>query len=273
MNNNHICVTEHTLRGWITNDTWQFRLVANVRRAAIISSCIQKRSKYRFSPEVPIINWRLSMITWLMSWTYCACSTACLNISFRWKTVSYWNVLYIGKRRIDGATTSITTLIFCWPWNVMKYIGNFSNSAAYRSKDVKSLSNGCPAICRSKVVAKRVFRISNDPHKVDTPCITRSSEYSAINVVLPQPVGPVNSVNSPRRWPFIILFNEGKRFHLIPCTLSIFCRSLNTSLRSERNVVMASCTIGFAEESISLRFNDCCTALYGVGCASVGLTK
>ena len=34
-----------------------------------------------------------------------------------------------------------------------------------------------------------------------TPCSQMSKEYSLINVVLPDPVGPVKIVNSPERWP------------------------------------------------------------------------
>lgn len=49
-----------------------------------------------------------------------------------------------------------------------------------------------------------------------TPCSAKSNEYSLIKVVFPDPVGPVNIVSSPRRWPPIILFNAGNFVHFIP---------------------------------------------------------
>lgn len=46
-----------------------------------------------------------------------------------------------------------------------------------------------------------------------TPCIQRSSDISLNKVVFPAPVGPVNTVTSPRRRPFRMLFNFGNLFH------------------------------------------------------------
>lgn len=94
------------------------------------------------------------------------------------------------------------------------------------------------------VLARRTLRISKLPHNVGTyirqketnrlnsqtrftgtmltPCMQRSSDSSLIKVVFPDPVGPVNTVSSPRRWPLSILVNKGNRLHDKPVTWSLF---------------------------------------------------
>ena len=52
-----------------------------------------------------------------------------------------------------------------------------------------------------------------------TPSMHKSKEYSLIKVVFPEPVGPVNTVNSPRRCPFKYLTNKGYLFH---CTKNYY---------------------------------------------------
>ena len=42
-----------------------------------------------------------------------------------------------------------------------------------------------------------------------TPCMHKSSEYSDMKVVLPDPVGPVKTVSSPLRCPFKCLLSRG----------------------------------------------------------------
>lgn len=183
-------------------------------------------------------------------------------------------MIYPKKKNVfHTSLTSITIFIDCCPWKVIKYIGNFSNSLAHRSNSFKCSSNGCPDNCRSSVEARRVFRISNDPHNVLTPFCVKSNEYSDMNVVLPQPVGPVKMVSSPLRCPFSNLFKTGNRDHFTPCTLSTFWISLNTSWRKDANVVIALCSTGWARAIIARTSSCSCAATNGDGCDSVGRTK
>lgn len=105
-----------------------------------------------------------------------------------------------------------------------------------------------------------------------TPCIAKSREYSLIKVVLPLPVGPVKTVNSPLLCPNSILFNVGNLFHLTPCTcqkitllttilqlsykqktLSTLSRSDQTSLLKLLKVVILRCQTTWAPFSTALK--------------------
>ena len=68
----------------MTRVTWQFMLVANLRKALMKTSCLAKRSFHSLS--TPIMNCRLSTITCAMSWTYTAWDMAC---EVKDKTVQY----------------------------------------------------------------------------------------------------------------------------------------------------------------------------------------
>ena len=75
--------------------------------------------------------------------------------------------------------------------------------------------------------------------------VSRSTEYSERNVVLPVPVLPVKTVSSPLRNPRRVSLSPSNRFHLVPSICSKCAISRKTSWRSESNVVINSCATGF----------------------------
>ena len=125
--------------------------------------------------------------------------------------------------------TSRTEVTFCWPWKARKYMGNFSNSSATTSNSWGSLSSINPENCCSIILASRTLRISKLPQRVLTSWPHRSREYSLRKVVFPAPVGPVNTVNSPRRWPLSNSVRIGKRRQRTPATVWLWMISAYTS--------------------------------------------
>lgn len=49
------------------------------------------------------------------------------------------------------------------------------------------------------IIKKKLLNNLFSLYNILTPCSAKSNEYSLIKVVLPDPVGPVNMVSSPRR--------------------------------------------------------------------------
>ena len=153
-----------SLRGCMTTVRWQLCLVANFLHSPITRSWYWNLSNLAFelfSIWLPIMNCMLSIRT---CWT-----PSCLT---------------------EYSIVCNTFLNDSSPWNVRKCNGSFSNSFAQRLNSSMLSATDLPASCVSILFRKTTFFNSKLPHNVRTPCIHRSNEYSARNVVLPQPVGP-----------------------------------------------------------------------------------
>ena len=68
-------------------------------------------------------------------------------------------------------------------------------------------------------------------------CVNKSMEYSERNVVLPVPVWPVKTVNSPRRKPCRISFSASNRFHLVPLTCNYQISNMDNSMEKSSNKI------------------------------------